>query len=84
MKPTSNPGFSMEAPSTGKTPKQILTALSESQPEWQAETKKARFLDHLYDLYDRANAPSGLRGTYTGLWQQYARETAELNRFLHQ
>jgi len=84
MKPTSNPGFSMEAPSTGKTPKQILTALSESQPAWQAETKKARFLDHLYDLYNRANAPLGLRGTYTGLWEQYARETAELNRFLHQ
>jgi len=84
MKPTSTLGFLMEAPSTGKTPKQILTALSESQPEWQSETKKAHFLDHLYDLYDRANAPSGLRGTYTGLWQQYARETAELNRFLHQ
>lgn len=41
---------------------------------------KADFLDYLYDLYDRDNAPMGLRGTYTGLWQQYMLDLAQLNR----
>ena len=48
---------------------------------------KADFLDYLYDLYDRSNAPIGLRGTYTGLWQQYMLDLAQLNRlslFLNQ
>ena len=57
-----------------------LKTLLESLPEWQYEQAKAQFLDYLYDLYDRDNAPPGLRGTYTGLWQRYQRESAELAR----
>ena len=28
-------------------------------------------MDFLYDLFDRDNARDGLRGTYTGLWNQF-------------
>jgi hypothetical protein len=49
-----------------------------SLPQWQVENKRADFLDWLYDLYDRDNAPLGLRGTYTGLWQQYQADLAQL------
>lgn len=66
--------------STGEHPTQSLGTLLQSLPEWQHETAKAQFLDFLYDLYDRANAPLGLRGTYTGLWEQYQRDLAWLNR----
>jgi hypothetical protein len=70
----------MAASSTGVTPAANMEQLLKSLPDWQHETIKADFLDYLYDLYDRDNAPRGLRGTYTGLWQQYMRDTAELSR----
>lgn len=80
LKPISLPGFSMAASSTGNTPAANAAKLLQLLPAWQHETAKAEFLDYLYDLYDRGNAPLGLRGTYTGLWQQYMRDTAELSR----
>jgi hypothetical protein len=80
MKLTSPLGFSMAASSTGTTPGSSFEKLSQSLPQWQQESMKADFLDYLYDLYDRDNAPMGLRGTYTGLWQQYMLDLAQLNR----
>lgn len=62
-----------------------LTAemLCESLKPWQVETGKAKFLDYLYELYDRANAEPGLRGTYTGLWERFKNDTAEIMRAGH-
>lgn len=57
--------------------------LCESLKPWQIETGKAEFLDYLYELYDRANAEPGMRGTYTGLWDQFKNDTAEIMRAGH-
>jgi hypothetical protein len=76
----SPPGISMASSSTGTRPTQKLETLLQLLPEWQHETAKAQFLDYLYDLYDRGNAPLGLRGTYTGLWEQYQRDLACIDR----
>lgn len=65
---------------TGNTPTEGLEKLLTSLPEWQHEQAKAEFLDFLYELYDRAAAPIGLRGTYTGLWERYQRDQAWLAR----
>jgi hypothetical protein len=65
---------------TGNIPMGDLEKLLESLPEWQHEQAKAEFLDFLYELYDRAAAPIGLRGTYTGLWERYQRDQAWLSR----
>ena len=46
----------------------ILTAAENAQ----LEMNKAMYLEYLYDLYDRSNAPDGLRGTFTGLAQEHA------------
>jgi hypothetical protein len=62
-----------------------LTAetLCEKLPQWQIETGKANFMDYLYDLYDRDNAELGLQGTYTGLWEQFKEDTAQIMRAGH-
>lgn len=70
----------MAQPFTGDTPTGDLEKLLKSPPEWQHEQVKADFLDFLYELYDRAAAPLGLRGTYTGLWERYQRDIAYLSR----
>ena len=64
---------------------QSLTAdkLCEELQPWQIETGKANFMDYLYDLYDRDNAEPGLRGTYTGLWERFKSDTAEIMRAGH-
>jgi hypothetical protein len=80
LRPFLHLGISMAQPFTGDTPMEHLQTLLRSLPEWQHEQAKAEFLDFLYDLYDRDNAPLGLRGTYTGLWERYQREIAELAR----
>ena len=49
-------------------------------PKWQIENGKAEFLDYLYRLYDRDNAEIGLRGTYTGLWQRFQHDVAQIHR----
>jgi len=53
--------------------------LSELKP-WQVENGKAAFLDYLYDLYERDNAEPGERGTYTGLWDRFKEDTAQIMR----
>lgn len=35
-------------------------------------------MDWLYAIYDRDNAPLGVRGTYSGLWQQYQKDLTDL------
>lgn len=70
----------MDQLSSGLNPTGNLEKLLQSLPEWQQEQAKADFLNFLYDLYDRASAPPGLRGTYTGLWQCYQRDLAWLTR----
>jgi len=77
----------MEAPSTGTTQNPTSPQHSQLPRSWQVENAKAAYMDHLYDLYDRANATVGLRGTYTGLWQQHMLNLAEIDRlsfYLHQ
>lgn len=72
-------GFSMAESSTGALPMSSAQTLLQRLPAWQVESKRADFLDWLYDLYDRDNAPLGLRGTYSGLWQQYQADLAQLS-----
>ena len=62
-----------------------LTAemLCEQLKPWQIETGKSDFLDYLYELYERDNAEPGLRGTYTGLWERFKSDTAEIMRAGH-
>ncbi len=57
-----------------------LTAemLCEELPQWRIENGKADFMDYLYELYDRDNAEIGLRGTYTGLWERFKNDTAQI------
>ncbi len=38
---------------------------------YEIENGQAKFMDFLYDLFDRDNARDGLRGTYTGVWDQF-------------
>jgi len=38
---------------------------------YEIENGQSKFMDFLYDLFDRDNARDGLRGTYTGLWNQF-------------
>ena len=69
--PTSNLGTSTDFPSTGELSTPLLMELNTKLKPWQIEQGKAEFTNFLYDLFDRDNAPIGLRGTYTGLWQQF-------------
>jgi capsid portal protein len=43
------------------------------------EQPKAEFLEYLYEQSGRSNLPSGhpLHQTYTGLWQEFQRNSAE-------
>lgn len=61
---------------------QQLTAakLCEELKPWQIENGKAEFLDYLYELYERGSAAAGLRGTYTGLIDQFKQDTFEIIR----
>jgi hypothetical protein len=49
---------------------------SELLANWSvdAEQRRADFIDFLYWLYDRKD------GLYTGLWQQFTRDLAEITR----
>jgi hypothetical protein len=64
---------------------QPLTAetLCEKLPQWQIENGKANFMDYLYELYDRDNEEPGLKGTYTGLWNRFKEDTAQIMRAGH-
>ena len=69
--PISNLGTLTDFPSTGELSTTLLMELNTKLKPWQIEQGKAEFTNFLYDLFDRDNAPIGLRGTYTGLWQQF-------------
>ena len=46
-----------------------------------AEQRKADFMDHLYKCSRRTDAPPGIKGTYTGLWQEFCiREAGPIMR----
>ena len=69
--PASNLGTSTDSPSTGELYTTLTMELNTKLKPWQIEQGKAEFMNFLYDLFDRDNAPIGLRGTYSGLWQQF-------------
>lgn len=54
--------------------------LCEELKPWQIENGKSEFLDYLYELYERDTAELGLRGTYTGLVEQFKQDTFEILR----
>jgi hypothetical protein len=79
----SNLGFSMEKSFIGATQPLSAEMLCEELPQWQIENGKANFMDYLYDLYDRDNEEPGLKGTYTGLWERFKNDAAQIMRAAH-
>ena len=69
--PISNLGTTTDLLSTGELSTTLLMELHTKLKPWQIEQGKAEFTNFLYDLFDRDKAPIGLRGTYTGLWDQF-------------
>jgi len=69
--PISNLGTLTDFPSTGELYTTLTMELNTQLKPWQIEQGKAEFMNFLYDLFDRDNARIGLRGTYSGLWQQF-------------
>ena len=43
----------------------------------QLEQNKADYMQYLYNLYKRDEAEPGLRGTFTGLYQQHCEEISK-------
>jgi len=66
----SNLGIQTEKLSTGDSIVLLEAKLNQQLKPWQIENGKAQFSNYLYKLFDRDNAVVGLRGTYTGLWEQ--------------
>jgi len=66
----SNLGTQTEKLSTGDSIVLLEAKLNQQLKPWQIENGKAQFSNYLYKLFDRDNAVVGLRGTYTGLWEQ--------------
>jgi hypothetical protein len=73
----------MEKSFIGATQSLSAETLCEELPKWQIENGKANFMDYLYELYDRDNAEPGLKGTYTGLWERFKNDTAQIMRAGH-
>jgi len=67
---SSNPGIQTEKLCTGDSIALLEAKLKKQLKPWQIESGKAAFSNYLYKLFDRDNAVVGLRGTYTGLWEQ--------------
>ena len=67
----SNLGTQTEKLSTGDNKDQIRARLKKELKPWQIENGKAEFSNFLYKIFDRDNAVVGLRGTYSGLWEQF-------------
>tara|TARA_B100000902_G_scaffold348044_1_gene355740 strand:+ start:17 stop:322 length:306 start_codon:yes stop_codon:yes gene_type:complete len=63
-------GIQTEKLSTGDSIALLEAKLKQQLKPWQMENGKAQFSNYLYKLFDRDNAVVGLRGTYTGLWEQ--------------
>lgn len=70
----------MEAQFIGVNQSPTAESLCSELPTWQIENGKSEFLDYLYRLYERDLAEIGLRGTYTGLWQRFQHDTAQIHR----
>ena len=70
----------MEESFIGATRPLTAEMLCDELKPWQIENGKTNFMDYLYDLYDRDNEEPGLRGTYTGLWERFKNDTAEIMR----
>ena len=64
-------GTQTEKLSTGDSIVLLKAKLKQELKQWQVENGKAQFSNFLYELFDRDNAVVGLRGTYSGLWEQF-------------
>ncbi|GEM_PF-2005065 len=73
----------MEKLFTGATRPLTAEMLCEELKQWQIENGKADFMDYLYELYDRDSEEPGLKGTYTGLWERFKNDTAQIMRAGH-
>jgi len=73
----------MEKSFIGATQSLSAETLCVELPKWQIENGKANFMDYLYELYDRENEEPGLKGTYTGLWERFKNDTAQIMRAGH-
>jgi len=67
----SNLGTQTEKLSTGDSIVLLKAKLKEELKPWQVENGKAQFSNFLYELFDRDNAELPLKGTYSGLWEQF-------------
>ena len=67
----SNLGTQTEKLSTGDSIVLLKAKLKQELKPWQIENGKAEFSNFLYKIFDRDNAVVGLRGTYSGLWEQF-------------
>ena len=67
----SNLGTQTEKLSTGDSIVLLEARLKQQLKSWQVENGKAQFSNFLYELFDRDNAAIGLKGTYSGLWEQF-------------
>ena len=70
QKLTSNLGSLTGKLSSGDLSKALGQMPNVQLKSYEIENGQAKFMDFLYDLFDRDNAKDGLRGTYTGLWDQ--------------
>ena len=64
-------GTQTEKLSTGDSIVLLEAKLKQQLKPWQIENGKAQFSNFLYQLFDRDNAAIGLKGTYSGLWEQF-------------
>ena len=64
-------GTQTEKLSTGDDIVLLEAKLKKQLKPWQVENGKAQFSNYLYNLFDRDNAAIGIRGTYTGLWEEF-------------
>jgi len=71
QKLTSNLGSSTGKLSSGDLSKALGPMPNVQLKSYEIENGQAKFMDFLYDLFDRDNARDGLRGTYTGIWDQF-------------
>ena len=67
----SNLGTRTEKLSTGESIVLLEARLKQQLTPWQVENGKAQFSNFLYQLFDRDNAEMPLKGTYSGLWEQF-------------
>ena len=68
---TSNLGTQTEKLSIGGSNALLEAKLKKQLKPWQIENGKAQFSNFLYELFDRDNAELPLKGTYSGLWNQF-------------